>query len=760
MTPPAFARFLRGLASRTTRNAATRLLLAVGLSALVAGCSAEAKKQRTLERAEKFFAAGNYESARVEYLNVLRTDGNNATAHERLGQMWFDRGAFTTALPHLMKTRELSPGNAALRLKLGHALLAIGKAPLARREAMAVLEKSPGHGEALHLLAQSIRSLEDLNATQQELKKAGGGREDAWQQLAIAAVAARTGDAATAKRAVQRAVALDPKSHEARGAMAVLLAAQNDAAGAEKELKAAADAAVGRSPAVVKYAEFKAQTGRVDDAVSLLQGAAAKTPDYLPTWLALAQIAMAQKKYDDAFAALSSALKHDPTNYEAHVLHAQVSLTKGDPKKCIAELEQLGKAYRGFAADRFVLAKAYLQVNDTANAVNALKQTIGANPDHDEAMLLLAQLLLANGQAEQVLPLMVEVLTKRPGIVKAQLVLVDALRLLRRPDDAIAIVREQIRVGPKNPQPYFLLGLIQREQNKLTEARESFEKSLELAPDRLQVIAQLIDLDLLASDFAGAMRRARALVEKSPESADAQYMMGKVHAVEGKWDEAERSFFAAIERDPNHAAAFDVLSQAYVTKKTKRAPLERLEAFVAGKPQSVRGVVLLATVYTEEKQYTKARDLYEKVVAAQPNATIAMNNLAYLYAEHLDQLDRARELAQKAREADPNAPALADTLGWIHFKRREYPQALALLKEAAARLSTNGEVLYHLGMAHEAAGEKDAARLAYTKAVGLPDEFAFKATVKQRLADLGGPLAPAPATPTPQAQPAEPTKKS
>ena len=57
-----------------------------------------------------------------------------------------------------------------------------------------------------------------------------------------------------------------------------------------------------------------------------------------------------------------------------------------------------------------------------------------------------------------------------------------------------------------------------------------------------------------------------------------------------------------------------------------------------------------------------------------------------LYSENLGQLDKAYELAKKASEAAPNQPHFADTLGWIEFKRRNYANALRLLRDSAIKL--------------------------------------------------------------------------
>src|SRR5437763_5707819 len=53
-------------------------------------CTSEMKKSRYLARAERYFKAGGYDQAKIEYLKVLKVDPNNAVAYARCGAMWAD----------------------------------------------------------------------------------------------------------------------------------------------------------------------------------------------------------------------------------------------------------------------------------------------------------------------------------------------------------------------------------------------------------------------------------------------------------------------------------------------------------------------------------------------------------------------------------------------------------------------------------------------------------------------------------------------
>src|SRR3989440_8700248 len=137
------------------------------------------------------------------------------------------------------------------------------------------------------------------------------------------------------------------------------------------------------------------------------------------------------------------------------------------------------------------------------------------------------------------------------------------------------------------------------------------------------------------------------------------------------------------------------------------------------------------------QEFKKPRDAYEKVIAASTTHVLALNNLAYIYAEKLNDLKRGSELVQKARSIAPTNPSVLDTLGWITYKQGDYKQAADLLGESIARSHDNEEIQFHIGIAEYMMGQPDAARAALEKAVASATDFEGKEEARRRLASLG-----------------------
>jgi tetratricopeptide (TPR) repeat protein len=712
-------------------------IVALVLSAsLLCSCSAGFKKTRALYRADHDFKAGDYDRARIEYLNVLRLDHGNHTAINRLGVIYFEGGSPVRAFQFLKAARDSDPNDFGIRAKLVTALFNVGERTEARKEAVALLRQDPGDSDAILVLADSVRTEQEVNESEQQLRELRIP-EGASLHLARASLALRKNDLATVEKELQQAVALEPKSAIAHMALGNFRSLQKDLPQAGLEFKMAAELAPVRSIERLKYAEFQAATGAVNDARANLKEMTRKAPDYLPAWLLLAQMSINEKKLDEALALLENVFSRDAQNISARLLQAQTQMAKGENKKTVEGLQGLSKTYPNVPGIEFQLARAYLQNNDPNPAIAELNKAVAAQPDYLEAVLLLAQTNLRAGEAEAAITPMVELLKKRPHFAPAQSFLAEAYRSLGRLDEAAGILREQIEAAPNSPDAYFMLGLVLTQEHRASEAREAFQKTLELSPDNLLSIDQLVSLDIADKNFQDAMQRVQAQIRRTPQAASLFLIEAKVYIGQANWDGAETALQKALELEPTYAAASELLISTYVAANKLPEAIRQLEIYLSKKPDDAQALMTLAVIYDKQKEVTKARDIYEKLLAKNPDLIAGLNNLAYLYVEELNQPEKAYPLARKAHEIQPADPSVADTLGWVLYKRGDYQQAQALFEESAAKQTQSPDVHYHLGMASYMMGQNEKAEAAFHQALKGPADFAGKQEALRCLALLG-----------------------
>ncbi len=718
-----------------TSKISFRIVTLILAAALITACSKETRKARLLAEADNYFKSGNYDKAKLSYLNLLRLDPASALAFERIGAMWLEEGAPLRAGVFLARAIVLDPGNAQNRIRLARCYLATGGFADGTKEALKVLEQAPDNGDAIIALTEAARSKEDIEAAGEQLQKFPR-KNDVSFYLASANLFLSQGELPAAESALRRAVTIDPKSAAAHMAMGDLYLLKKDQKQAGEEFKTAAELAPVRSMERLKYAALMSATGDTGETRRISTEMTRQAPDYLPGWTLLAELAFKDKKYDEALSLLENAFSRDPEYVDGRRLESDVLLAKGDTKQAVDVLERLDQTYPDIPLIKYQLARAYLKNNNPNQAKVALDQAVSINPNFADAILLLGETNLRSGHGEMVVEPMVRLLKRRPDLRSAAFTLAAAYGSLNRFDDAEAVIRDQVRLAPQDPQPHTALGLTLRQAKRNDEARQAFEKAAELAPDNLWLVDQLVELDLLDKHFDSARQRIRRQFQKTPDAPAAHFLEGKILIAEGKWDLAEAELQKTLQIDPNFSAAYDLLVQTYLATNKLPQAVSQLQGLLSKNPNNTPTLMTLALVYDRMKDFPKARDAYEKLLSTEPNFVPALNNLAYLYTERLNNLDKAYDLARKARELQGQDPSVGDTFGWVLYKRGDYQQALTILQESVEKAPDDPEIQFHLGMTAYMMGQTDMARVVLRKAASATKDFPGKDESKRRLALL------------------------
>src|ERR1041385_328122 len=440
------------------------------------GCTARAKRARHLARADKYFASGDYSRAEVEYLNVLRLDPQNARIIGRLGTIYYEEGLSMRALPFLAKAIQTATNDVDLRVRLATVYLSLGGAEEAREQAILVLNQVPSNSEAPALLAESATNRAQADEVRQRLETIVSQNGDsAPVQIGFGSLSFRQGDLKAAEDAFRRAVSLDPRSSAGHYGLGNILWGQNDLKAADLELKTGAELSPPRSMRRVKYADFKIQTRDLEEGKRLLRELSKTAPDYAPSWIRQAEIALAEKKYDDCASLLSQEIGRASANYEALLLKARLLLASGEPAKAVIQLERLAATgvYGRFPQVHYQLALAHLaNTNDTIKALKSVSQAVTLNTNFDDAILLQAQLNIVRGDIASAITSLLGELNRQPRFPQAHLTLATAYLAKGDLDSALATYRKLGELYPKNVETPFRMGLIYLQQNRKEEARQ------------------------------------------------------------------------------------------------------------------------------------------------------------------------------------------------------------------------------------------------------------------------------------------------
>ena len=129
---------------------------------------------------------------------------------------------------------------------------------------------------------------------------------------------------------------------------------------------------------------------------------------------------------------------------------------------------------------------------------------------------------------------------------------------------------------------------------------------------------------------------------------------------------------------------YEMLGQLYIAQKKLNEARTEFEAMAKRQAKPVSALTMSGMILMTQGQSDLAKKKFEEVLAIDPQAVIASNNLAWMYAEAGTDLDTALKLAQTANAQAPDQPELMDTLGWVYYKKGLARQAVRLFAQADA----------------------------------------------------------------------------
>ena len=131
-----------------------------------------------------------------------------------------------------------------------------------------------------------------------------------------------------------------------------------------------------------------------------------------------------------------------------------------------------------------------------------------------------------------------------------------------------------------------------------------------------------------------------------------------------------------------------------------------------------------------------AREQYDKVLAAQPDAVSVLNNQATVLQRLGD--PSAASVAERAYKLAPQDPSVIDTYAWGLAQSGKLDMALQLLRDARLRQPESGEIRYHLAWTLSRLGRKAEAKEELSYALKSGNKFDSVVEAKGLMKELGG----------------------
>jgi len=439
-----------------------------------------------------------------------------------------------------------------------------------------------------------------------------------------------------------------------------------------------------------------------------------------------------------------------------NVALSQMLESTGDSVGARALIEAVLEADRSNIAALKIQA-AYLINGDRAgDAILALRTALDQSPRDADILTLMARAHERDGDQDLVSDMLALAMTAADGAPRETVRYARNLFLQEKFSIAEGVLVESLRLAPGNLPILAALGTVyvrtqdwpRAQQVQATLRRLDTDQAITASNELQSLIYQgqqnlsenvaflegLIDqgeagfganLAIVRNYLdAGQAQKAKdftaRLLVSAPDDPAVRFLSASVDVVIGDITGAEQEFRALIAQDSTRTqvwvALFRLLS---ATDRAAQASAVIDDALLVVKDAPTLQWIK-AGLLEMDGDVEGAIALYEAMYLVDSSNLIIANNLASLLAtarDDADSIQRATIIARRLRSS--TVPPFQDTYGWTELLRGQIDAAVRALEPAAAGLSTDPSVQYHLAKAYVAAENNAGALTQFEKVVAL-----------------------------------------
>jgi cellulose synthase operon protein C len=535
--------------------------------------AADAARRQSYADAEKFLNSARSEAPRDPYVGLLA--GEIALRQGKLAEA--DK-AFAEALK--------SGGGARAQWGLARVTLARTDEAARRNAVEQTLKLSPLHAEARLADARILWAQGKEERAMHELRQALGQEPIDDQYLW------------TSKPAKAEGYSLLGYSHEARARLQPARKAYEDALAADPYL---VEALLGAGRVLLRERRFSDALARFESGLALAQKAGNATVlsgrrADVEARLGQGRALLALNRAPDAKVSLSALMRDNPNDAEIVLALGQVEDALGNKANAEELLKKAVELAPTTFASYLALSQHYFKLNQPDKASETLNEAAAKVEENVEMRRMLGQSELARNRFESALHEFKRAVELDPQDFDARFGLGVTYRKTGELEKARVLFDE---IAARDPQYAGLTlerGQLLEAQGEYTKAVDAYHAAHEKDPSDAAVTLRLGAAQVEASMLDDAAQTLQTVVHETPNSAEAEYFMGRLALARGRGPDALTHFDRALSLDGAQAPYHLYAARAALEMTNLGRTLEESEAALSRDPTLgdaywVRGIV-------------------------------------------------------------------------------------------------------------------------------------------------------------------------
>ncbi len=297
--------------------------------------------------------------------------------------------------------------------------------------------------------------------------------------------------------------------------------------------------------------------------------------------------------------------------------------------------------------------------------------------------------------------------------------------LLKRFTDAKVSFNRSMELNNQFPPSVYNLGLTYVKLNDEENALESFKKSVKINPEYEKGYIEQARVYNRLGKLAECVKAYDELIKLFPDNTAAIMELGSVYYQYGKYAESEAQYKKALtslkKSEERTLTAYNLSRVLYDNKNYTEAARYGWIAydekdFLINDTQQANVVYNYALIQEKNEKLEDAVSLYKEALTLNPKHVKSKINLSALYmAENNPDADKALELLLDAYKTDNSDFSVNNNLGTAYMLKEQYDYAEKFYKAALDIVPDDEDALFNLANAQMKGGKPSEAVYNFTK---------------------------------------------
>ena len=637
-----------------------------------------------MQRGQEYFAAENWEKARVEFRNALQVTPDDPQARFMNARVAEKLGNLTDAMRMYQSAIDVAPDHVQARAALGRMYVFGGAPDKALEMIKPVLDTHPEDPDLLTVRGAARIQQKDRAGALEDAEKANKLAPDNESAAALlASLYQQKGDTAAAIEVIRKTLDKVPKSLDLRLVLASLYSTAGENDLAEQEVKKVIELKPNelryRTALALSYVREK----KIDEAERTLDEAVKAMPASNDAKLAYVDFLAAQRSSDRAVQAMQGFIKAEPKNYELQFGLGALQQRSNHVDDAVATYNKVIETDKdgvsGLSA-RLRIATIDVSARKFDDASKLIAEVLQKNGHDNDALILRGNIALERGDATGAINDLRAVLRDQPHSVGLLRVIARAYVL--NGDSALAedSLRSAMEAAPTDVATKLELAKLYAQTKRRDQAVALLEEAVKQAPQDVPSREALVRAYLDVNDLDAARRAAEDLKLTAPNSASGPYLAGMVAITQKRYDDAQKELEKALQIQPSAVDALTALTRLDVQRGRMPAAIARVKAIADADAKNSIARNILGELYVASKEPAKALDSFAESIRISPAWPVPYRNVALtkLAANDLPGAVSAYETGLKATQYDPT---LSTDLAMLYERQKRIDDAIRVYDE-------------------------------------------------------------------------------